>query len=187
MSSDTLGGYPLPMPGHSRASSHVGYVEGCPDCAAASPQPDAPARSFARSTDTEDRMTKDIPGADGTAHLAYYDRKHELSFVYDNRHADDNVEVSRGGYGERVTDRFSAFEFDDEWGANHGSYTDVFRRFERLCQAYVAHHYGANAAVRAFRRGIDGEDLNAVFDPDNPIHRAFLVGQNIRADLGLNE
>jgi len=75
-------------------------------------------------------------GADGLAHLAYYDRGSLLSFVTDLNHItmNDNVAtvgVHHGGYGEPLIDEFTLrLDSVDSIGAH-------FSPFTLACRGYV--------------------------------------------------
>lgn len=69
-------------------------------------------------------------GADGVAHITYYDKPSQLSFVWDGRHGAE-VAVSWGGYAEPVVDSFELPSLTaGDVGIN-------LRWFESQCQMFI--------------------------------------------------
>jgi hypothetical protein len=77
---------------------------------------------------------------DGRAHLAYFDKPHQLSFIWDCY--DPVIQVCYGGYGEPVTDTIEVTQYlrDPKSPATTAT------RFEVVCMEYVK-RYEASADV----------------------------------------
>lgn len=86
---------------------------------------------------TEEYINGPYPaqGEDGTVHLTYYDKEHELSFVWDGKAG--CVEVSHGGHGEPVIDRIEVT--DPEVITSHFFVipSEPFSSFWALVQVYL--------------------------------------------------
>jgi hypothetical protein len=65
-------------------------------------------------------------GADGTPHLAYFDKTHQLSFVWDGTQG-DWIDVSYGGYGEPAVARIP---WNDQSGCSPAA-------FQRTCDEFI--------------------------------------------------
>jgi hypothetical protein len=77
--------------------------------------------------------------ADDHAHLAYYDKKHEVSFVWAGN-LDEMIEVCPGGYAEPVQDTIDPRNY----GASLVESTAAgwLAWFEVTCQHYIKRRYG---------------------------------------------
>lgn len=76
-------------------------------------------------------------GLDGDAHLTYYDKDSDQSFVYDGM--SNKISVSKYGYGEPPSDEIEATALDT-------TTTDmVIEAFERICSEYIVSHRGQPA------------------------------------------
>jgi len=102
----------------------------------------------------------DRQGADGQPHFAYYDKAHELSFIWDGKST--TVEVCAGGYGEPVSDTIDLMLFNpsmfersdsDSYQAIGGPFVreeptlvdqvqDWLNWFSVICAIYVEITYG---------------------------------------------
>ena len=68
-------------------------------------------------------------GADGTPHMAWFDKRTQASFIWDGRSA--HIEVSLGGYGEPVDHYIAA----PGYGWNHTP-LEALTLFEQVVRAY---------------------------------------------------
>jgi len=98
-------------------------------------------RPSSRPTSADERWRRWGPttqNADGTAHFAYFDEPHQLSFIWDGQSTE--AEVSFGGYGEPVTDRIPLDEIlpalfvDSDIG---GQPIDWLDWFTQVCRNYI--------------------------------------------------
>lgn len=69
---------------------------------------------------------------DGTPHFTYFDVETQLSFIWDGH--SDYIEVSHGGYGEKVIDDIRITQTDQTIEATARGWMDWFRS---TCIAYV--------------------------------------------------
>jgi hypothetical protein len=67
-------------------------------------------------------------GLDGTAHMTYYDKVHQLSFVWDGT-VDIWIDVSYGGYGETVFARIPWFALSPD--------NCTTQAFQSVCESFV--------------------------------------------------
>lgn len=76
--------------------------------------------------------------ADGTPHLAYFDKKTQLSFVWAGS-LEKHIEVSHGGYGEPVIDTIDPKE---HFHRNYRIKTIAswMSWFEMVCVSYIITH-----------------------------------------------
>lgn len=73
-----------------------------------------------------------LQGKDGTAHLTYFDKSTQLSFVWDNTRG-SRVAISVGGYAEPV-DPTLVLNFNDSARYTGGR---LLKEFEALCRDFV--------------------------------------------------
>ena len=79
---------------------------------------------------------------DGWAHMTYYDKSRQLSFVWDGGH--DYVDVCHGGYGEPVYARFS---IDRGWRntSEADRYSTSVDYFRDQCDKWIEDRNGWHA------------------------------------------
>lgn len=75
--------------------------------------------------------TTPLQGKDGTAHVAYFDKQHQVSFIYDCLQG-DWIDVSVGGYGEPLIARIPTQEFNDETPIGL-----ALEAFETRCRRFI--------------------------------------------------
>jgi hypothetical protein len=95
--------------------------------------------------------------ADGTAHIAYFDKATETSFVWNG--VEDVVEVCRGGYGEPVSDTFPLMTYAVD------NARTLLRSFEDACQRYLV----AKIRERLFTKDEDGSLVLYDWNVTNPL------------------
>ena len=76
--------------------------------------------------------------ADDHGHFAYYDKEHEVSFVWAGK-PDEMIEVCPGGYAEPVQDTIDPREYH---GSVAATAADWMVWFKAVAQTYIMRRYG---------------------------------------------
>jgi hypothetical protein len=76
--------------------------------------------------------------ADNHAHFAYYDKAHEVSFVWAGD-PNEQIEVCPGGYAEPVQDTIDPRDYGT---AVHATAANWMVWFRTIAQAYITRRYG---------------------------------------------
>lgn len=74
-------------------------------------------------------------GNDGHAHLTYFDKSRQLSFVWDGD-VNTPVQVSHGGYGEPISWKFY-FNNHRVMDLGEPNFVTLVRLFQRTCEAWI--------------------------------------------------
>lgn len=80
----------------------------------------------------EELIQPEPQNADGTAHFTYFDYLTQLSFIWDGH--SEFIEVSRGGYGEPVMDKYHPESLSLQIKANSRNW---MHWYAGVCQLYV--------------------------------------------------
>lgn len=133
-------------------------------------------------------------GPDGAPYLYYFDKEHNLGFAWDGTQG-DNVSVHYDGHSERPIDTFA---WDQPWLSASDATLTIFDSYKKACDDYIRTRYDLDTIARAFRAGLeaapfwplDNHNLSTILDGRGPLThlaQAYVAGQNVRSDIGLNE
>jgi hypothetical protein len=121
-----------------------------------------------------------VQGQDGTPYLCYFDKPHNLAFVWDGTRG-EQVGVHFDGHSEPESDWFV---WDRISAAYSGPPVGILEDFQLACKGYIERTYGTPAIVSAFRAGLEGtsrgERGHLLFMDGGPLDLAYIAGQEIR-------
>jgi hypothetical protein len=126
-------------------------------------------------------------GADQVAHLTYYDKPTQLSFVWDGTRGSE-ISVSHGGYAEPEFTSFTWTHSTNEVEDNLNDIKHILTWFQNACERYVRENYGVPALVTAFQSGLvlDEDPSESVYYPlpdHSAARQAFMYGTLVRRDF----